>query len=115
SPAPTPIDEAYRLRSDCLRAVTRLRDQRRAAAPADDPSDVLLTRLSEALPASPPFRDDRGVVVTLEEPFDERGALSPNAIATLTRLAEVLGQSDPFQAMLVLHGKPSRARTDNLK
>ncbi len=115
SPAPTPIDEAYRLRSDCLRAVTRLRDQRRAEAPANDPSDVLLTRLSESFPASPPFRDDRGVVVTLTSPFDDGGGLTPGAITSLSHLAEVSAQNTSFEAMLVLHGKPSTSRTSNLK
>jgi hypothetical protein len=113
--APTPIDEAYRLRSGCLRALTQRRQKTQAGDPAADPADVLLSQLSNALPEHPPFRDDRGVGVALLSPFDARGGLTQQARATLDQLAQIAQANSEFKSMLVIHGKGDRARVDSVK
>src|SRR4051812_20829546 len=76
SAAPAPIDDATALRSDCLRELTLARRPRAQANPSQGESDALLAELSRA--DFLPFRDDRGVVVTLHAPR-EGGKLSGKA------------------------------------
>lgn len=103
SPSPTPIDQAVKLRSGCLQLLT---DTRRAAlqeAPADDAADVLFTKLAAALPDLRPFRDDRGVVVSLPAAFDRAGKLTEDTRERLQALVEVARANPSFPLMAVVH------------
>ena len=68
--APAPIDDATALRSDCLRELTLARRPRAQSNPAQGESDALLSELGRA--DFLPFRDDRGVVVLIDDRFAER-------------------------------------------
>jgi len=103
--APAPIDEATSLRSDCLRELTLSRRPRLQAAPARGESDALLAELSRA--DYLPFRDDRGVVVTLHSPRDG-GKLSSKATEKLTELGRVAKAHPEFPVLVVSHeARPS--------
>jgi hypothetical protein len=113
SPRPTPINEAVRLRSSCLRQLTDVRRGQHQRDPAADPADVLLSRVSTTLPDSRPFRDDRGVVVAVPDPFSTTGGLTAAARRTLGQLIEIARSNAGFPILAVLHhrardGKPTR-------
>ena len=99
--APAPIDEATALRSDCLRELTLARRPRAQANPSQGESDALLTELSRA--DFLPFRDDRGVVVTLHAPR-EAGKLAAKASAKLADLGRVAKAHPEFPLLVVGRG-----------
>jgi hypothetical protein len=109
APVPTPVNEAVLLRSECLTALTAARREKRLAAPASDPADQLLAELSEAFAGSAPFRDDRGVVISVSAPLNARSELTPAASELLQRLARVSRAHPEFPILLVQHGKSPRA------
>jgi outer membrane protein OmpA-like peptidoglycan-associated protein len=101
----TPIDEAIRLRATCLRQLTLVRREPLRKAPADGRSDALLAELSRSGDLFP-FRDDRGVVITLRGLFAP-GAQTLNAtgaerVALLGRVAKA---HPDFPVLVVVHGQ----------
>lgn len=105
---PAPIDDAARWRARCLTSLTRAR---RDAGDDASAADALLVELSAA-GGWDPQRDERGVVVTLHEPF--RGAaLTPPQEARLTDLGRVAAAHKGFALQVVLHdAQPPRPKDD---
>jgi hypothetical protein len=99
--ATTPIDDASSARSACLAELTGTRRPRTQANPADPANDQLLKELSDASLA--PSRDDRGVVVTLEAPFERDDKLTARAATRLGDLAGVAKAHPDYPLMLVVH------------
>ena len=66
--SPVPIDEATSLRAKCLLRLTQARRPAATRAPAAGLADALLAELGRSGDLMP-FRDDRGVVVTLRDLF----------------------------------------------
>jgi hypothetical protein len=108
---PAPIDEATALRSDCLRELTLARRPRAQANPSQGESDALLTELSRA--DFLPFRDDRGVVVTLHAPR-EAGKLGSKASDKLAELGRVAKAHPEFPVLVVSHDARAGAKDDGL-
>ena len=109
------IDPAARARAACLGSLTRAR---RAAGGADlDPSDTLLSELSQSGdPKGPrhdlaPARDERGVVVTMRSAF--RGEkLTPEAEAALKDLGRVAAAHPTFAVQVVVHDATAPAAAE---
>jgi len=101
SNAQTPIDDASAARNTCLTELTATRRAHTQANPADPANDLLLKELSDA--SLTPSRDDRGVVVTLEAPFEKDDRLTARAATRLGDLAGVAKAHPDFPLMLVLH------------
>jgi hypothetical protein len=108
--AATPIDDARAVRSTCLTELTGARRPQTQANPAAAGSDSLLEQLSDA--SLRPSRDDRGVVVTLDTPFERDDRLTERAATRLGDLAGVAKAHPDFPVLLVLHsaGKLPDAR-----
>jgi len=111
SAAPAPIDDATALRADCLRELTLARRPRAQQNPAQGESDALLSELSRA--DFLPFRDDRGVVVTLHAPR-EAGKLSRKVAEKLTELGRVAKAHPDFPVLVVSHDARSPSKDDAL-
>lgn len=109
--AAAPIDDATALRSDCLRELTLARRPRAQARPAQGEADALLSELSRA--DFLPFRDDRGVVVTLHAPR-EAGKLSRAASEKLAELGLVAKAHAEFPVLVVSHDARVGAKDDGL-
>jgi hypothetical protein len=109
--APAPIDDVTALRSDCLRELTLARRPRAQANPSRGESDALLAELSRA--DFLPFRDDRGVVITLR-PVREGGKLSPKLSEKLGELGRVAKAHPEFPVLVVLHDARAGAKDDGL-
>jgi hypothetical protein len=109
--AAAPIDDATALRSDCLRELTLARRPRVQANPSRGESDALLAQLSRA--DLFPFRDDRGVVVTLR-PVREGGKLAAPAAQKLTELGRVAKAHPDFPVLVVVHDARPGAKDDGL-
>lgn len=99
--APTPIDDARSVRSTCLAELTAARRPRTQESPANPASDVLLEQLSDA--SLKPSRDDRGVVVTLESPFERDDKLTERAVTSLGDLGGVAKAHPDFPVLIVVH------------
>ncbi len=109
--APAAIDDATALRSDCLRELTLARRPRAQQNPSQGESDALLAELSRA--DFLPFRDDRGVVVTLRS-VREGGKLSESAAAKLAELGKVSKAHPQFPLLVVSHDAKQGAKDDAL-
>jgi len=96
------LDRARAERSTCLQALTLARRDRVLAAPAKSGADALLSKLSAA--GLYPFRDDRGVVVTLHEPFAAGSSeLKAPARQRLLELGQVAKAHGDFPVLVVAH------------
>jgi hypothetical protein len=109
--APAPIDDVTALRSDCLRELTLARRPRAQANPSRGESDALLAELSRA--DFLPFRDDRGVVITLR-PVREAGKLSSKLTEKLAELGRVAKAHPEFPVLVVLHDARPGAKDEAL-
>ncbi len=109
--AAAPIDDATALRSDCLRELTLARRPRAQKNPSQGESDALLSELSRA--DLLPFRDDRGVVVTLRAPR-EGGKLSPKLNEKLSELGRVAKAHPEFPVLIVSHDARPGMKDDGL-
>lgn len=96
-----PIDEARAIRSACLRELTATRRAATQADPGGEDTDRLLASLSDA--SLSPARDDRGVVVTLADPFEPNDKLRKQALERLTELAQVAKANPLFPLQVVVH------------
>ncbi len=105
-PEATPIDEAIRARSACLRILTLTR---RGAGPTSHGAsavvDTLLSELSRG--GHRPLRDDRGIVVTLRSVV-HRDALTTAAEQALATLAAVAKANPRFPVLVVAHAGPRK-------
>lgn len=99
---PAPIDDAIAARSGCLKELTLARRPATQKAPAAGVADALLAELSAANLL--PFRDDRGVVVTLRTLFNNKDELSGEASSTLDTLGNVAKAHPEFPLLAVVHG-----------
>ena len=102
-PKVTPIDEAIRLRTECLRQLSKARRKVSTKGPAEGAADALLEALSRAGDLYP-FRDDRGVVVVL-------GNLDENTMENderLRRLGRAAKAHPSFPVLVVGHGKGAK-------
>lgn len=101
-PAAAPIDQAMRVRASCLAALTAAR--RRLATDAEQSggsADALLERLS-SVGVGTVLRDERGVAVTLRQPFDD-ARLSASARRDLAALREVVVELSSLPVLIVVH------------
>ena len=106
---PAPIDDAVAVRSGCLKELTLARRPATQKAPAAGITDALLAELSAS--SLLPFRDDRGVVVTLRALFDAKDQLSTNASTELDTLGKVAKAHPEFPLLAVVHGAQGNAST----
>jgi hypothetical protein len=106
-PHPAPVDDAARVRAQCLDVLTRVR---RAAGDDSGASDALLSELSSA-GGWDPVRDERGVVVTLHDAF-HGPALAPDAAKKLGDLGRVAAAHPGFAVQLVVHDATAPAPKD---
>ncbi len=98
---PAPIDDAVAVRSSCLKELTLTRRPATQKNPAGGVSDALLSELSAA--SLLPFRDDRGVVVTLRALFNAKDQLSSDATTQLDTLGKVAKAHPEFPLLAVVH------------
>lgn len=111
NPRPAPIDDAIALRSRCLELLGKARRPATRKAPAAGVTDALLSDLSKT-GGLYPFRDDRGVVVTLRGLFKGGSRLDKQADKTLELLGHVAKAHPSFPVLVVVHsasGAPSAA------
>lgn len=105
---PAPIDDAVVVRSGCLKELTLTRRPATQKNPSAGVADALLSELSAS--SLLPFRDDRGVVVTLRTLFNAKDELNREALAQLDTLGKVAKAHPEFPVLAVLHlarGNPS--------
>jgi len=98
---PAPIDDAIAVRSGCLKELTLARRPATQKAPEAGITDALLAELSAANLL--PFRDDRGVVVTLRALFNAKDQLNGEASTTLDALGKVAKAHPEFPVLVVVH------------
>lgn len=107
SPKNAPIDDAIALRSACLKRLTVVRRPKTRATAAANVADALLADLSKSGELAP-FRDDRGVVVTLRGLFAADGKLKPEAAKVLEMLGIVAKAHPDFPVLVVVHSASGR-------
>ncbi|MEZ4234098.1 MAG: hypothetical protein R3B89_33295 [Polyangiaceae bacterium] len=100
-PRPTPIDDAIKLRSGCLKQLTVARRAATASARASSEQDELLKALSDRGDLEP-HRDDRGVVVTLRGLY-QGNKLAKDARLRLEALAKVAKANPRFPVLISVH------------
>ncbi len=106
---PAPIDDAVAVRSGCLKELTLARRPATGKNPAAGVTDALLAELSAS--SLLPFRDDRGVVVTMRALFNGRDQLNADASTELDTLGKVAKAHPEFPLLLVVHGAKGNAST----
>ncbi len=111
---PAPIDEAIALRSSCLELLGKTRRPATSKAPAAGVTDALLAALSKT-GGLYPFRDDRGVVVTLRGVFKNGDHLDKSAEKTLQLLGRVAKAHPSFPVLVVMHSAGGAANADEQK
>ena len=106
---PAPIDDAVATRSGCLKELTLARRPATQKSPAAGVTDALLSELSAG--SLLPFRDDRGVVVTLRALFNAKDQLSSEAASQLDTLGKVAKAHPEFPLLAVVHVARGNAAT----
>jgi len=106
---PAPIDDAVAARSGCLKELTLARRPATQKNPAAGTADALLSELSAS--SLLPFRDDRGVVVTLRALFNAKDQLNSEASSQLDTLAKVAKAHPEFPLLAVVHVARGNAST----
>jgi flagellar motor protein MotB len=118
SPKPAPIDAAARTRAACLTALTKAR---RNGAPDTDQADALLGELSRSIDPKAtrttdlaPWRDERGVVVTLRSLFGpgKTDKLSTEGESTLRDLGRIAAAHPGFAVQVVIHDSAPPSSAD---
>ncbi|HEX3849634.1 MAG TPA: hypothetical protein VHW01_01635, partial [Polyangiaceae bacterium] len=99
---PAPIDDAVAVRSGCLKELTLARRPATQKNPAAGVTDALLAELSAS--SLLPFRDERGVVVTLRALFNGKDQLNSDASSELDTLGKVAKAHPEFPLLAVVHG-----------
>ncbi|MEI9940533.1 MAG: hypothetical protein WDO69_25240 [Pseudomonadota bacterium] len=106
---PSPIDDAVAMRSGCLKELTLARRPATQKNPAAGLADALLSELSAS--SLLPFRDDRGVVVTLRALFNGKDQLNSEASTQLDTLGKVAKAHPEFPLLAVVHVARGNAST----
>ena len=106
---PAPIDDAVTVRSSCLKELTLARRPVTQKNPAAGVTDALLAELSAA--SLLPFRDDRGVVVTLRALFNGKDQLNTAAATELDTLGKIAKAHPQFPLLAVVHGAKGNPST----
>jgi hypothetical protein len=106
SPKVAPIDEARSLRSACLKHLTVARRPATQSQPAAGLADALLAELGRSGELHP-FRDDRGVVVTLRGILARNGGLTAEGQKVLESIARVAKAHPEFPLLVVVHSSRS--------
>jgi outer membrane protein OmpA-like peptidoglycan-associated protein len=112
--APVPIDEAIVLRSSCLKLLTEARRPNQRTAPASGQEDALFAELTQVNTLMP-FRDDRGIVVTLRGLFGKTEALSTAGAEQLALLGRVAKAHPAFPVLVVVHASQGAATARDSK
>lgn len=107
APKNAPIDDAIALRSTCLKRLTVVRRPKTRATVAANVADALLADLGKSGELTP-FRDDRGVAVTLRGLFAADGKLKPEAAKLLETLGLVAKAHPDFPLLVVVHSSQGR-------
>lgn len=107
APKTAPIDDAIALRSTCLKRLTVVRRPKTRATVAANVADALLADLGKSGELAP-FRDDRGVAVTLRGLFAADGKLKPEAAKILETLGLVAKAHPDFPVLVVVHSSSGR-------
>lgn len=102
-----PIDKARKLNTSCLEHLTKARRPAMLRDPSAGSSDALLSELSAA--GLIPFRDDRGVVLTLRGAFKTDTELTPDATSLVQTIARTSAAHPTFPVLVVIHGASSKA------
>ena len=97
-----PIDEAIVARSSCLKLLTQARRPARRNAPAAGQEDSLFAELAQVGDLMP-YRDDRGIVVTLRGLFGRAETLSKPGTDQLALLGRVAKAHPDFPVLVVVH------------
>jgi len=107
-PKPVPIDDAQRIRANCLSLLTLARRSGSGALPAD----MVLTELSQVSDINPVL-DDRGVAVVVEG----YGPNNEKAKARVDALAKVAAKHTQYPVLVVSHtrAKAPKAVQDTLR
>jgi hypothetical protein len=109
---PAPIDIATKLRSDCLHEIVEIRRPKISSNPQGTAGDELFVKLSSA--QFTPSRDDRGIAVTLQEPFSGND-LAPVARTALKRLEPIVKEQASIPLLVVVHGAHSNTKRDEAR
>jgi hypothetical protein len=109
SAPPAPIDDAVAVRSGCLKELTLARRPATQKNPAAGVTDALLAELSAS--SLLPFRDERGVVVTLRALFNAKDQLNGDASSELDTLGKVAKAHPEFPLLAVVHGAKGNPST----
>lgn len=107
TPKNAPIDDAIALRSICLKRLTVARRPKTRATVAANVADALLADLGKSGELAP-FRDDRGVVVTLRGLFAADGKLKPESAKVVETLGLVAKAHPDFPVIVVVHSASGR-------
>jgi len=116
-----PIDLATRARAACLSVLTNMRRSMTPAGRAPGGGDALLGEISATRLFSP-FRDERGVVVTMRDMFSG-DKLTPAAVQRIEALGKIAKTNRRFPIAAVIHHEKepstkeaaaSKARADAL-
>jgi hypothetical protein len=103
---PAPIEAAMRARAECLTVLTAAR-RAKAGLSSTGRADELVAQLS-ATGDLAPWRDDRGVVVTLRDLFSG-ASLTDEAATRIGTLGKVALAHPQFPVQVVVHGPKSGA------
>ena len=107
---PAPIDVATKLRADCLHELVEVRRPKIASNPQGTAGDELFVKLSEA--HFQPSRDERGIAITLPEPFAGND-LAPVTRTAIKRLESIVKEQAAVPLLVVVHGaRSNRARDE---
>ncbi len=109
-----PIDDAIKVRSACLSVLTATRRTATLQAPAAGVSDALLAELGQ-LGGLHPYRDDRGVVVTLRGVLGAGDRPTTSAAALLAKLGRVAKAHPGFPVLVVMHSSQGAATARDSK
>ncbi len=107
APKNAPIDDAIAVRSACLQHLTVVRRPKTRATVAASVADALLADLAQSGELHP-FRDDRGVVVTLRGLFSGDGKLKTDAAKAIEMLGRVAKAHPDFPVLVVVHSSSGR-------
>lgn len=105
-----PIDLATRARAACLSSLTNMRRGMTSATHAPGVGDALLSEISATRLFSP-FRDERGVVVTMREVFSG-DKLAPGTSPKIDALGRIAKANPKFPMTAVVHQDKEPATKD---
>ena len=108
---PAPIDLATRARSACLSVLTNMRRSMTTAARAPGGGDALLGEISATRLFSP-FRDERGVIVTIRDVFSG-DKLTPAATQRIEALGRIAKANRGFPVAAVMHQEKEPSAKDD--